>query len=171
VHVDNPNLALHVFSRLSISRAFACAHLPPLVAIADTRKILRSATRGKGLIAALLNGQQLVTICTRTACCLIATGPQAVSQIRPSKRNQPAKPKSVRLLENILRDAVLFWLTRLHDSAIVSQASGSASVVCNRHISGYRHEHGKTKNHDQECLGIGRSDKSRVSISSRRCAF
>src|SRR5262249_49943120 len=58
-----------------------------------------------------------------------------------------------------------------HDSAIVLKASCSASVIRNRHISQYQSKYCETKNHDQERLGIGRPDKSRISISSQRRAF
>jgi predicted peroxiredoxin len=52
-----------------------------------------------------------------------------------------------------------FVLIASHDPAIISEASCSASVVRNRHVSCGRHERGQIKNHDQECLRIGRSDK------------
>jgi hypothetical protein len=60
-----------------------------------------------------------------------------------------------------------FGLIGSHDPAIIPKASCSASVVRNRDISRDRHERGQIKNHDQECLGIGRSDKGGFSFSSR----
>ena len=62
-----------------------------------------------------------------------------------------------------------FDLIGAYDPAIIPEASCGASLVRDRHVSCYRHKGEQTKNHDQECLGIGRSDKSRISFSSRRC--
>jgi hypothetical protein len=61
-----------------------------------------------------------------------------------------------------------FGLIGSHDPAIISEASCSASVVRNRHVSCYRYKRGQIENHDQECLGIGRSDQGGISFSSRR---
>jgi len=47
-----------------------------------------------------------------------------------------------------------------HDPAIIPEASCGASVVRNRHVSCYWHKRAQIKNHDQECLGVGRSDKA-----------
>jgi hypothetical protein len=103
--MDNQNLKLRVFSRLSISHAHSRAHIfRGEAAIGDTPKILRSATQGKGPIAPPLNDQQLpnhvhafVAICARTGCCFFATAPHAVRPSRPSKCNQLVKPEPAKI--------------------------------------------------------------------------
>jgi phospholipid/cholesterol/gamma-HCH transport system substrate-binding protein len=65
-------------------------------AIADTRKVLRSATQGKGLVATLLNNQQLANDLHALVSNLRAHGvlfyrDSAATQTRPQEQTKPAR--------------------------------------------------------------------------------
>jgi len=69
-------------------------------AIADTRKMLRSATQGKGLVATLLNNQQLsddlhaLITNLRAHGVLFYRDTAATSQTKPAEQTKPARRQS-----------------------------------------------------------------------------
>ena len=69
-------------------------------AIGDTRKVLQSATQGKGLVATLLNNQQLADDLHALVTNLRAHGvlfyrdTAATSQTKPAEQTKPARQQS-----------------------------------------------------------------------------
>jgi hypothetical protein len=66
-------------------------------AITDTRKVIRSATQGKGLVATLLNNQQLaddlhaLIVNLRAHGVLFYRDTAATAQPKPSEQTKPAR--------------------------------------------------------------------------------
>ena len=91
-------------------------------AIDDTRKVLRTATQGKGLVATLLNNQQLANDPARadqqfeSARRLFYRDSAATTQTRPQEQPKPASSNSGSLRSSEYRIALMrpvFWLNRI----------------------------------------------------------